>query len=225
MPDSIRHAVSSTRRQWRYRFGLRFLLAIVLLAALFSGWVASEHRRAAERTALVAQLSGVGVRPILEEPTGFGLLVKKVVPGQERALRKRIGGGWFLRPTVFVCMQLEDEKVPYAAERLRRLGTVREFHTQGPRLSPRGISALRSGLPGIDVVPSANRAQHRYLRDQVEHEHLAIEGLELAGLVCVGLVGTLLLLAWPFRGGRRSQVVGTERDGEVSAPPGDASAR
>jgi hypothetical protein len=137
--------------RWHYRFGLKFMLATVLLAALILGWVVPEQRRADERTALVAELTGVGVRPILDEPTAWGLLLMGGDrPGYRRWLRERFGSGWFDRPTVFVCARLEDKQVPYAVERLRRLGTVREVHTQGPALTQRGVSGLQSGLPGID---------------------------------------------------------------------------
>jgi len=189
--------------RWHYRFGLRFLLATVLLAALIFGWVAREQKRADERTALEAELAGVGVLPMLEEPTGLGQLVRGGLPRYERWMRERIGSGWFDRPTVFVCMRLEDKQVPYAIERLTRLGTVREVHTQGPRLTQRGVSGLRSGLPGVGVVPSANPALHRYFRDQVEHEHHATEGLELAALFALGLLGTLIFFAWPLVRRRR----------------------
>jgi len=175
----------------------------VCFAGLILGWVAREHRQSNRRTALVAELSGVGVVPVLEEPTGFGQLVKGVLPRYERPIIARIGRGWFDRPTVFVCRQLQDDQVPFALERLKRLGTAREIHTQGPALSETGISELRSGLPGVNVVPSANPALHRYFRDQVEHEHLATEGLQLAGLLLLGLLGTLVFFAWPLVRRRR----------------------
>ena len=90
--------------RWHYRFGMRFLLATVLLAALILGWLVPEQRRADERTALIAELAGVGVHPILEEPTAWGfLLLKGNRPGYTRWLRDRLGSGWFDRPTVFVC--------------------------------------------------------------------------------------------------------------------------
>jgi hypothetical protein len=203
MSDAIPRAAGSAPKKWQYRFGLKFVLATVLFAALFLGWVMREYRQAEQRTALVAELTGVGVVPFLEEPTGLALLVKKVFPKYERPLGERIGRGWFGRPTVFVCRQLQDEQVPYALERLRFLGTVREVHTQGPRLTQRGVSELQNGLPGVDVVPSANPALHRYFRDQVEHEHLAVEGLQLAGLLALGLIGAVLFFAWPLRGHRR----------------------
>ena len=156
MSDAIPGAAGSAPKKWQYRFGLKFVLATVLFAALFLGWVMREHRRAERRTALVAELSGVGVVPLLEEPTGLALLVKKVHPKFERPLGERIGRGWLERPTVFVCRQLPDEQVPFALERLNLLGTVREVHTQGPHLTARGISELQSGLPGVDVVRSTN---------------------------------------------------------------------
>jgi hypothetical protein len=184
--------------RWQYRIGLRFLLVMILFSALVLAWVANESRRAERRTALVSELTRVGVSPLLEEPTGFGQLVKGLLPRYERRLGERIGRGWFDRPTVFVCRGLEDRQVPFAVERLRRLGTVREVHTQGPGLTPRGVSGLRNGLPGVNVVPSAKPALHRYFKDQVSHEHFAGEGLGLAAMLAVGLLGTLIFLAWPL---------------------------
>ena len=198
MRQSISRSVPTAPNRWQYRIGLRFCLVTVCFAGLILGWVAREHRQANRRTALVAELSGVGVVPILEEPTGFGQLVKGVLPRYERAIVARIGRGWFDRPTVFVCRQLTDERVAFAVQRLKLLGTVREIHTQGPALSEQGISQLRSGLPDVDVVPSANPALHRYFRDQVGHEHLATEGLQLAALLLLGLIGTLVFFAWPL---------------------------
>ena len=203
MRESIPHATDSAPMKWQYRIGLRFLLVMVLFAALILAWVAREARRAERRTALVAELAGLGVAPVLEEPTGLYLLVERLRPGSPRRLGERIGRGWFERPTVFACRGLDDERVPLAVERLRRLGTVRELHTGGPGLSGRGVSGLRSGLPGVDVVPSANPALHRYLNDQVSHEHFAGEGLELAALLALGLLGTLIFLAWPLLRRRR----------------------
>src|SRR5262245_9525741 len=106
MRESIPRAAGPAPSRWQYRIGMRFLLATVVFAALGLGWVARESRRAERRTALVADLAGVGVAPLLEEPTGWGLLVKGVLPRHERRLRERIGRGWFDRPTVFVCMRL-----------------------------------------------------------------------------------------------------------------------
>jgi hypothetical protein len=175
----------------------------VCFAALVLGLVTREHRQANRRTALVAELSGVGVVPILEEPTAFGQLVKGAFPKYEQPIMARIGRGWFDRPTVFLCRQLLDDQVPFAVKRLKLLGTVREIHTQSTGLSDRGISELRGGLPSVGVVPSVNRALHRYYRDQTEHEHLATEGLQLAGLLFLGFVGTVVFFAWPLVRHRR----------------------
>jgi hypothetical protein len=198
MHESIPHTASSVPMKWQYRIGLRFLLVMVLFASLTLAWVARESRRAQLRSALFAELTRVGVSPLLEEPTGVGQLVKKFLPKYERRLGERIGRGWFDHPTIFVCWGLEDQQVPFVVERLSRLGTVREIHTQGTRLTPQGVSELRSGLPGVNVVPSANPALHKYFNDQINHEHFAGEGLKLAGLLALGLLGTLIFLAWPL---------------------------
>ena len=102
---------------------------------------------------------------------------------------------------------LEDKQVPYVVEKLRRLGIVRDVQTHGPGLTQLGISELRSGLPGIDVVPSANPALHRYFRDQVEHEHSGAEGLKLAAVLAAGLLGILIFFAWPLVRHRRRKSV------------------
>jgi hypothetical protein len=207
MRESTSRTVPTKPNRWQYRIGLRFLLVTVCFVGLILGWVSREHREANRRTALVAELSGVGVEPLLEEPTGFGQIVKKVLPKYEQPIIARIGRGWFDRPTVFVCRQLLDDRVPFAVERLKLLGTVREIHTQGPGLSERGISELRSGLPDVAVVPSANPALHRYFHDQVGHEHLATEGLQLAGLLLLCLLGTLVFFAWPLVRRRRPRAL------------------
>ena len=193
--------------RWHYRFGMRFLLATVLLLALILGWVVPKQRRADERTALVAELAGVGVQPILEEPTTLGLLVMGGLNEKHRRGWRMVRWWLVRRPTVFVCRHLEDKQVPYAVERLSRLGTVQEVHTQGPRLTQQGVSA-QSGLPGIEVVPSANPALHRYFRDQVEHDHHDGKSLKLAALLALGLLGTLAFFAWPLVRRRRTQAGG-----------------
>lgn len=209
MPEPIPHAAGPATTRWQYRVGLRYLLTAVLLAALGLGWVASEARRAERRTALVAELAGLGVAPVLEEPTGLCLLAEKLRPGSPRRLGERIGRGWLQRPTVFACRDLADDRVPLAVERLRRLGTVRELHTGGPGLTERGVSGLRNGLPGVNVVPRSNPALHRYYRDQVEHEHFAGEGLAMAAALALGLLGMLVFLAWPLLRRRRPRPAGT----------------
>ena len=182
----------------RFRFGLRSLIAAVALLGVAFGSIAREHRRAEQRVALVSELVPLGVRPLLEEPTGLGLFVRKVLPNRacETWIGERIGAGWFSRPTVFVCVSLGDEQVPFVVERLRRLGTVREVQLQGEQLTERGASELRSGLPGVGVVASNDPALQRYYHEQVDHEHAAVEGAALAALLAIGLLGILGGIAW-----------------------------
>jgi hypothetical protein len=177
--------------------GLRGLLLAVLLLAVAFGGIALQHRRAEERTALVAELARVGVHSRSVEPTALAEFVRKFLPQHEAWIGDRIGPGWFSRPTVFVCFQLSDEQVPDAIERLRRLETVREVHLHSQRLTERGASQLRSGLPGVGVMPD-DPALTTYFNDQVYQEHFAAGGAALTALLAIGLLGILALFAWPL---------------------------
>jgi hypothetical protein len=73
----------------------------------------------------------------------------------------------------------------------------------GSRLTQRGVSALKTGLPGVDVALSASWAPHRYFRNQVEHTHSDIEGRKLAAVLALGLLGILIFFAWPLMRRRR----------------------
>jgi hypothetical protein len=199
MGEATPAARHSTPQRWRYRIGLKFLLVMICLAALVLASFTREYRMAERRTILIAELSSIGVISIHDEPTGLDLLVMKFSPSYERVLREKIGSGWLYRPSVFLCARLDDEHAPLAVERLKGLGTVRELHTQGTMLTARGVSELERGLPGVNVVPSANPSLHHYLRHQLGHDHLATEGLELAGLIFLGIVGTVAFFAWPLR--------------------------
>lgn len=189
-----------TRRR-RYRFGLGYLLATILIVGTGLGLTARAHHRAQERTAVAAELEGLGVGAVVSEPTGVALLVRKFAPGREDALTQRLGRGWFSVERALVCWKVPDERVASVVERLRRLGTVREVYTH--EVTPAGIAALEAGLPGVNVVPWTEPARHAYARGQ-GREMLAVEGLVLivvllaSGLLLIGLV------AWPFRRRRAS---------------------
>jgi hypothetical protein len=179
----------------RLRFGLRTLLAAILLVALPLGWVAREHHRAAERSALVAELTDARVRVVLAEPTNFGLWVRKRLPGREAWVRDRIGDGWFSVPTAFDATRLDDERVPFALARLGRLGTVREVYFHGGRTTEAGVSALRSGLPGVNVVPWRDTSRHHYLNAQ-GGEHFAFGPAAFEASLALWLLGIVAWAAW-----------------------------
>ncbi len=116
-----------------------------------------------------------------------------------------MGAGWFERPTVFVCMRLVDDGVPRAVDRLKRLGTVREVHLNSRRLTERGASDLRSGLPGVGVATSNDPAMKPYWHSQVDHEHFAAGGALIAAGMAVGLLSTVVAVAWTLVRRRRSR--------------------
>lgn len=192
--DATADATDLPRRKWRYRFGLRWLLVTVTLASLAVGWIGCEHRRAQRQTALVAELAEVGVVVGLEEPTGAGLVVRKFVPEREAWLRERIGPGWFYRPTEFVSWRLEADQVEFAAERLKRLGTVREVQLRTPQ-SAAQIDRLRTALPGT-LVLDAQQLARRPTTGPVAQ--FASAGVGLMAALAIALVGAAALLAWPL---------------------------
>ena len=176
----------------RFRFGLKRLFATVLALALAFGWVGCENRRAQRQSRLVAVLQDVGVQPILEEPTALAFFIKKRFPGREEWVREHLGEGWLSRPTVFLCSELTDEHVPYATERLKRLGTVREVHYQSRELTKRGIDTIRRSLPGVGVVPRDNPSLQRYYNSQVKGAHFAVGGLIVEASLGIVLLGILV---------------------------------
>ncbi len=182
----------------KVRFGLRGLIVAVLAVGVTLGCLARWHRQAGDRAAIVAELQKLGVRPLLEEPTGLGFWIKKRIPGREPWIRDHLGPGWLAVPTVFVCSGLDDGRAPIAMEGLRRLGTVREIHFEGAGLTSEGVDRLRAGLPGVGVVPRSNPSEQPYLRSKTTGEQFALDGL----LFEIGLLAALLALGsvvlWPF---------------------------
>ncbi len=187
-------STGSPPRKWQYRFGLRWLLAAVTLTSVAVGWIGCEHRRAQDRTTLVAELARVGVVVELEEPTGVGLLVRKFIPQREAWLRERIGPGWFGRPTVLVSWRLEADQVALAAQRLNRLGTVREVQLRDPQ-SAAQIMRLRRDLPDTLVVDSHDLARRPATRPVA---HFAYAGMGLLAALALALLGTAALFTWPL---------------------------
>jgi len=209
MSEPINAAMEPTLRRGRFRFGLKGLMATVLAFTLVFGWIGCENRRAQQQPILVADLVGVGVQPELEEPTSLGLFIRRRIPDQEAWVRERIGEGWLSRPTVFLCTKLKDEQVPFAIERWKRLGTVREVHYQSPNLTKRGIDKIRGSLRGVGVVPRANPALQRYYNNQTRGTHFALGGVMIEATFAIILLGVLASIVWSLlalTGRRRSEM-------------------
>lgn len=187
----------------RFQFGLRALLVVVTLVALVTAWISYLNRRAQERTRLTAELVRSGILVDLEEPNWLGQLVKKFAPQREDFVRDRLGSGWLGYPTVFCVWDLTQEQVPETANRLRRLGTVREFHFR--RQPPESVAAaMRRELPSVDVLTST-AAIRTYYHSRVRQPVFAFEGAAFLAVFALGLVGGVVLLARPLLRRRRSQ--------------------
>lgn len=184
----------ASARKRRFQFGLRSLLIVVTLLALFTGWIGHLNRRAAERTKLTAELVSRGILVDLEEPNWLGQLVKKFAPRRERWLRERLGGGWLGYPTVLCCWELREDHLPANLERIKRLGTVREFHFR-LEPSPQVAATMRRELPGIDVLTS-NAAIRTYYQRRLTQPAFAFEGAAILALLVLGVIGVLAASLW-----------------------------
>ncbi len=174
-------------------FGTRLLLFVITLAALGFGWFAHEHGQAQRQTILIDELARSGMISRLDEMTTLSQIVKKFSPSREAWLRGKIGDGWFDHPSIFMTFKLHDDQVPQVVERLRELGTVQEVHYGGDRLTEAGISRLRDGLPGVNVVPNAAPDQHRFSLASMG-EHMAYGALGFMIVIAVILLTLLVLL-------------------------------
>ncbi len=181
----------------RFQFGLRGLLWVMTLIAVATAWIAYLNRQAQTRTSLTAELVASGILMDLEEPNWLGQLTKKFVPGREPWVRQRLGSGWLGYPTVFCAGELKVDQIPAAADRLRRLGTVREFHFR--REPPADVAAaMRRELPGTDVLTTTSAIRSYYQR-RVSQPAFAFEGAGFLALLLLGLIGTAGLIVWKRR--------------------------
>ncbi len=181
-------------RKRRFQFGLRALLLTVTFVALFIGWIGHLHRRAQERTKLTAELVSAGILVDLEEPNWLGQLTKKVAPQRYEWLRERLGSGWLGYPTVFFCWELKEEQVPAVVERVKRLGTVREFHFRREP-APQLAATMRQKLPGIDVLTTTS-AIRTYYHSRVSQQVFAFEGAAFLAVFALGLIGAAVAVVW-----------------------------
>lgn len=182
-------------RHRRFQFGLRALLVVVTLLALFTAWIGHLNRRATQRTRLTAELVSRGILVDLEEPNWLGQIVRKYAPRREPWLRERLGSGWLGYPTVLGCWEMKEEHLSENLERIKRLGTVREVHLrQAP--SPQVAEAMRRELAGIDVVDSGKAGIGTYYQRRLSQPIFAFEGAAFLALIGLVVIGTLAGLAW-----------------------------
>ena len=197
----------------RFRFGLRGLLGAVLVLGVGFGWLAREDRRTREQAALIAELSPARVRVDFQKMTPLGEWVLKHLPRREKWLRDQIGDGWLHNPTIFTAISLEDGQISFVADRLSRLGTVREVLLQNPQLTERGLSRLRIGLPGVNIVPRDRPELHTYWRSETSRTHFAAGALAIDAALALGLLAVVCVAA-------RSAVRRFRNGGDCPGPAG-----
>jgi len=152
MPTSaFNHSASKPKKRW-LRFGLRTLLAGVLLAGLSFGWLANELQWARERVAIVAELDQVGVYVYQYEPTNLGHLLRRALPTTaENWVRTRFGDSLLSGPSAFSSHTLRRGDVPYVVERLGRLSTVQTIRFPAGLLNEEDVGRFRKAMPKAEV--------------------------------------------------------------------------
>ncbi len=134
-------AVVSNSRQRRLRFGMRGLIAVVLLFGLVFGLLARMQREAVAREAVVSELARDRVIVNSREPSLLCLILTKlrgsrnILPETPAKFEQWLNPGWFSRPVGFNAGTLREQDVPRIVERLRHLGDVHEVEFHGGSLN------------------------------------------------------------------------------------------
>ena len=128
----------SRPKKWRLRFGMRGLIAAVLMLGLLFGWIARMERQVRAREALVAELARDRIIVNDHEPTYLCLIMMKVLDTHSRDVEARygkwIGPGWFYFPRGFNAGRLKDENLSRVVKQLQWLGDVHEVQYRGGSL-------------------------------------------------------------------------------------------
>ena len=179
----------------RLRFGMRWLLALVLVFSIALAWFSGESRRVRREMRLTGELAQLEVRVRGREPTGLDLAAHKLLGEKDDWLRERLDDAWFSRPTVLVTWTATDEQAPQIAQRVRQLGAVRELHLEASPISEAGIARFKSQLPDVVVWTRADLAANRSL---LQREHFAAGALRSLAFVTSAILAMLLVLCWPL---------------------------
>ena len=146
----------ATKPKRRFRFGLRGLIGVVLLAGLALGLIAREGRRVRTQSAVVAEMRRMGILDGGHEPTILNLIAMKWFSTDSRAIEARfskwVDPGWFYRVEWFNAGRLKEERVPAVVEQLGRLGAVKEVYFNEPSLKGLRlfyIDRIRHGELGV----------------------------------------------------------------------------
>jgi len=180
----------------RYRFGLRWLLVVLLIFALAFSLFGRASYRVVRQERLLGDLARLKVVVRESEPTGLALLARKLSGDDDAWLRDRINGEWLRLPSVLVTWTTTDKQIPELAGQIRQLGTVHELHVETSPMSAEGLAKLRNELPQVVVLTRTD------LQNKVRtppKEHFAFAALEVLALFSAVAIGVVVILWWPMR--------------------------
>lgn len=199
----------------RYRFGLRWLLLLVLMLSVVFAWFARENHRVRQQTQLLADLAQIEVRVRTREPTGLALATSKLLGRKNIGVPQGMNDGWYWRPRVLVTWTTTDDQVPDLVKGIKRLGVVRELHLENTPVTAQGIATLKRELPDVAVLTRVD------LLNQVDQQPAEHDGFpavfKFITTAAAGLLIVVVVLIWPLLRWRknrrlpdRTRVVGVE---------------
>jgi hypothetical protein len=140
------------RRPFRWRIGLKTLLAVVLVVGLGLGWVARNVHRVEAQPAVIAQLRRVGVQVAESKPSIWALIAQLLRdPASLKQLHDRRNPLLGRTVTAISLPRLTDEQATDVVERLSGLSDLEWMTVPKTGLSPTAIEAIKSSLPSVEI--------------------------------------------------------------------------
>lgn len=141
------------RTPFRWRIGLKSLLAVVLVAGLGLGGVARNIHRVDAQPAVIVQLRRAGVQVVETKPSTWVLIAQALRhPSSLKQLRNRRNPLLGRTATAISLSRLVDEQVASVVELLGGLPDLEWMSVPEGGLSPKAIEAISSSLPGVEVI-------------------------------------------------------------------------
>jgi hypothetical protein len=200
MSESMRSDAES--QPTRFRFGLKWVIVVVLVFSVVFACVARESHRVKRQARLMNDLAQIGVRVRGGEPTGWSLVARKVLGRRDVWLRQRMDANWFSRPRELVTWTATDQQIPVLIERIEQLGDVRELHLEQSPVTQQGIAVLKSELPTVAVLTRTDVMSRTAAQPK---EQFATAAFQLLAIVAGGFLCITIVLIWPLLRWRRNR--------------------
>ena len=137
-------------RRWRFR--LRTLLVVVLVAGIGLRWLVWHLRKEREQIALVAELNYVGIYAWQYEPNDVGRLLQALpLSAQRRLMPGLLRWTFCYSPSRISAYSITEETVPYLIYRMRHLPYLKSVSLAHGQISSESEKRIRVALPDVEV--------------------------------------------------------------------------